>query len=105
MAKSKKIKNQYKKLTSGQANEQQEDKQQEDKRTSREDNMKVNKKYITNLVLQEIEAFRENKDVPTINDFWLCNKIGYIDALLFLLDRHALRELFDEVHNKIKERG
>ena len=75
------------------------------KRQAKRDNMKVNKKYIKSLVLQEIEAFRENRDIPTITDYWLCNQIGYIDALLFLLDRHALRELFDEVHNKIRERG
>jgi hypothetical protein len=68
-------------------------------------NMKINKKYIKGLVLQEIEAFRDNRDIPSVTDYWLCNQIGYIDALLFLLDRHALRELFDEVHNKIRKRG
>ena len=65
---------------------------------------KINKKYIENLVLQEIEAFRDNRDTPTITNEWLCNQIGYIDALLFLLDRDALRELFDKVHDKVRER-
>jgi len=65
---------------------------------------KINKKYIKSLVLQEIEAFRDNRDTPTITNEWLCNQIGYIDALLFLLDRHALRELFDKVHDKVRER-
>ena len=65
---------------------------------------KINKKYIKSLVLQEIEAFRDNRDTPTITNEWLCNQIGYIDALLFLLDRDALRELFDKVHNKVRER-
>tara|TARA_R100001163_G_C5039328_1_gene177820 strand:- start:914 stop:1117 length:204 start_codon:yes stop_codon:yes gene_type:complete len=67
--------------------------------------MKINKKYITNLVLQEIEAFRDNRNIPTVSDYWLCNQIGYIGALLFILDRHSLISLFDEVHNKIRERG
>ncbi len=40
------------------------------------DKNKINKKYIENLVLQEIEAFRENRNEPTINDHWLCNQIG-----------------------------
>ena len=64
--------------------------------------MKINKKYITNLVLQEIEAFRDNRSIPTVSDYWLCNQIGYIGALLFLLNRHQLISLFDEVHNKIR---
>ena len=72
---------------------------------NRKDNMKINKKYITNLVLQEIEAFRDNRNIPTVSDHWLCNQIGYIGALLFILDRHSLISLFDEVHNKIRERG
>ena len=72
---------------------------------NRKDNMKINKKYITNLVLQEIEAFRDNRNIPTVSDYWLCNQIGYIGALLFILDRHSLISLFDEVHNKIRERG
>ena len=67
--------------------------------------MKINKKYITNLVLQEIEAFRDNRNIPTVSDYWLCNQIGYIGALLFILDRHSLISLFDQVHNKIRERG
>ena len=67
--------------------------------------MKINKKYITNLVLQEIEAFRDNRNIPTVSDYWLCNQIGYIGALLFILDRHSLISLFDEVHNKIRKRG
>ena len=72
---------------------------------NRKDTMKINKKYITNLVLQEIEAFRDNRNIPTVSDYWLCNQIGYIGALLFILDRHSLISLFDEVHNKIRERG
>jgi|TARA_R100001086_G_scaffold181292_1_gene100842 hypothetical protein len=65
---------------------------------------KINKKYITNLVLQEIEAFRDNRNTPTVSDYWLCNQIGYIGALLFILDRHSLISLFDEVHNKIRDK-
>ena len=65
---------------------------------------KINKKYIESLVLQEIEAFRDNRDTPTITNEWLCNQIGYIDALLFLLDRRALRKLFDKVYSKVRER-
>ncbi len=72
---------------------------------NRKNIMKINKKYITNLVLQEIEAFRDNRNIPTVSDYWLCNQIGYIGALLFILDRHSLISLFDEVHNKIRERG
>ncbi len=72
---------------------------------NRKNTMKINKKYITNLVLQEIEAFRDNRNIPTVSDYWLCNQIGYIGALLFILDRHSLISLFDEVHNKIRERG
>ena len=66
--------------------------------------MKINKKYITNLVLQEIKAFRDNRNIPTVSNYWLCNQIGYIGALLFILDKHSLISLFDEVHNKIRER-
>ena len=66
--------------------------------------MKINKKYITNLVLQEIEAFRDNRNIPTVSDYWLCNQIGYIGALLFILDRHSLISLFDEVHDKIRNK-
>ena len=67
---------------------------------------KISKKYIEKLTLQEIHSFRDNqKECQITSDYWLCNQIGYIDALLFLLDRHALRQLFDEVHNKIRERG
>tara|TARA_R100000388_G_C7111136_1_gene96637 strand:- start:122 stop:334 length:213 start_codon:yes stop_codon:yes gene_type:complete len=66
--------------------------------------MKINKKYITNLVLQEIQAFRDNRNIPTVSNYWLCNQIGYIGALLFILDKHSLISLFDEVHNKIRER-
>ena len=65
--------------------------------------MKINKKYITNLVLQEIKAFRDNRNIPTVSNCWLCNQIGYIGALLFILDKHSLISLFDEVHNKIRE--
>ena len=65
--------------------------------------MKINKKYITNLVLQEIKAFRDNRNIPTVSNYWLCNQIGYIGALLFILDKHSLISLFDEVHNKIRE--
>ena len=67
--------------------------------------MKINKKYITNLVLQEIQAFRDNRNIPTVSNYWLCNQIGYIGALLFILDKHSLISLFDEVHNKIRERA
>jgi len=74
---------------------------------------KLNKKYIEDLVMQEIKCFRDNM-VPRQNfqkgrgeqvasDYWLCNQIGYIGALLFILDRHSLISLFDEVHNKIRE--
>ena len=65
---------------------------------------KINKKYIEKLVLQEIRCFRDNKGEQVAIDYWLCNQIGYIGALLFILDRHRLIELFDEVHNKIRDR-
>ena len=65
---------------------------------------KINKKYIEKLVLQEIRCFRDNKGEQVASDYWLCNQIGYIGALLFILDRHRLIELFDEVHNKIRDR-
>lgn len=65
---------------------------------------KINKKYIEKLVLQEIRCFRDNKGEQVASDYWLCNQIGYIGALLFILDRHGLIELFDEVHNKIRDR-
>ena len=65
---------------------------------------KLKKKYIENLVLQEIKCFRDNKGEQVASDYWLCNQIGYIGALLFILDRHRLIELFDEVHNKIRDR-
>ena len=65
---------------------------------------KINKKYIEKLVLQEICCFRDNKGEQVASDYWLCNQIGYIGALLFILDRHRLIELFDEVHNKIRDR-
>ena len=65
---------------------------------------KINKKYIEKLVLQEIRCFRNNKGEQVASDYWLCNQIGYIGALLFILDRHRLIELFDEVHNKIRDR-
>ena len=64
---------------------------------------KINKKYIEKIVLQEIRCFRDNRREQVASDYWLCNQIGYIDALLYILDRHSLRELFDEVYNKIKE--
>ena len=63
---------------------------------------KINKKNIEKLALQEIRCFRDNKRDQVASDYWLCNQIGYIDALLYILDRHSLRELFDEVYNKIK---
>ena len=66
---------------------------------------KLNKKYIEDLVLQEIKCFRDNKGQQVASDYWLCNQIGYIGALLFLLNRHSLICLFDEVHNKIREGG
>ena len=66
------------------------------------DKNKIIKKYIENLVLQEIEAFRENRNEPTINDHWLCNQIGYINALLFIINRHKLIELFDSEFAKIR---
>ena len=65
---------------------------------------KINKKYIEKLVIQEIRCFRDNKGEQVASDYWLCNQIGYIGALLFILDRHRLIELFDEVHNKIRDR-
>jgi len=65
---------------------------------------KINKKYIEKIVLQEIRCFRDNKGEQVASDYWLCNQIGYIGALLFILDRHRLIELFDEVHNKIRDR-
>jgi hypothetical protein len=66
--------------------------------------LKLNKKYIENLVLQEIKCFRDNKGEQVASDYWLCNQIGYIGALLFILDRHRLIALFDEVHNKIRDK-
>ena len=65
---------------------------------------KINKKYIEKIVLQEIRCFRDNKGEQVASDYWLCNQIGYIGVLLFILDRHRLIELFDEVHNKIRDR-
>ena len=66
---------------------------------------KISKKYIEKLTLQEIHAFRENqKEFQITSDYWLCNQIGYINALLFLLNRHKLISLFDEVHNKIRNK-
>ena len=65
---------------------------------------KINKKYIEKIVLLEIRCFRDNKGEQVASDYWLCNQIGYIGALLFILDRHRLIELFDEVHNKIRDR-
>ena len=66
--------------------------------------LKLNKKYIQNLVLQEIKCFRDNRGDQVASDYWLCNQIGYIGALLFILNRHRLIELFDEVYNKIRDR-
>ena len=66
---------------------------------------KLNKKYIEDLVMQEIKCFRDNRGEQVASDYWLCNQIGYIGALLFILDRHSLICLFDEVHNKIRERS
>ena len=51
---------------------------------------KINKKYIEKLVLQEIRCFRDNKGEQVASDYWLCNQIRYIGALLFLLNRHGL---------------
>ncbi len=65
---------------------------------------KISKKYIENLVMQEIQCFRDNKEEQVVSDYWLCNQIGYIGALLFILDRHSLISLFDEVHDKIRNR-
>ena len=65
----------------------------------------LNKKYIEDLVLQEIKCFRSNKEEQITSDYWLVNQIGYIGALLFILNRHSLICLFDEVHNKIREGG
>ena len=65
---------------------------------------KINKKYIEKLVLQEIRCFRDNRGEQVASDYWLCNQIGYISALLFLLERHRLIYYFDEVHNKIRDR-
>tara|TARA_R110002153_G_scaffold4909_1_gene22968 strand:- start:40 stop:249 length:210 start_codon:yes stop_codon:yes gene_type:complete len=66
---------------------------------------KIKKKYIEDLVLQEIKCFRSNKEEKIASDYWLVNQIGYIGALLFILNRHSLISLFDEVHNKIREGG
>ena len=65
---------------------------------------KIKKKYIEDLVLQEIKCFRCNKE-EQMSDYWLANQIGYIGALLFILDRHSLISLFDGVYNKIREGG
>ena len=65
---------------------------------------KISKKYIEKLTLQEIHAFRDNRDMQVVSDYWLCNQIGYINALLFLLNRHQLINLFDEVQNKIRNK-
>jgi len=65
---------------------------------------KISKKYIEKLTLQEIHAFRENRGEQVASDYWLCNQIGYINALLFLLNRHQLISLFDEIHNKIRNK-
>ncbi len=65
---------------------------------------KISKKYIEKLTLQEICAFRDNRDMQVVSNYWLCNQIGYINALLFLLNRHQLISLFDEVHNKIRDK-
>jgi hypothetical protein len=65
---------------------------------------KISKKYIEKLTLQEIQAFRDNRGEQVASDYWLCNQIGYINALLFLLNRHQLISLFDEVHNKIRNK-
>ena len=47
---------------------------------------KIKKKYIEDLVLQEIKCFRSNKEEQIASDYWLIS-------------------LFDEVHNKIREGG
>jgi hypothetical protein len=65
---------------------------------------KISKKYIEKLTLQEIYSFRDNRGEQVASDYWLCNQIGYINALLFLLNRHRLISLFDEVHNKIRDK-
>ena len=65
---------------------------------------KISKKYIEKLTLQEIHAFRDNRDMQVVSNYWLCNQIGYINALLFLLNRHQLISLFDEVSNKIRNK-
>mgnify|MGYP003111525187 FL=1 len=65
---------------------------------------KISKKYIEKLTLQEIQAFRDNRGEQVASDYWLCNQIGYINALLFLLNRHQLISLFDEVSNKIRNK-
>ena len=55
---------------------------------------KISKKYIEKLTLQEIHAFRDNRDMQVVSNYWLCNQIGYINALLFL--DYALKiSLFD----------
>ena len=65
----------------------------------------LDRKYIEDLVLQESKCFRSNKGEKIASDYWLVNQIGYIGALLFILNRHSLICLFDEVHNKIREGG
>ena len=66
---------------------------------------KIKTKDVETLVKQEISCFRENVREQVVSDWWLVNQIGYIGALLFLLKRHRLIEIFDNVHDKIRKRN
>ena len=66
---------------------------------------KIKTKDVETLVKQEISCFRENVREQVVSDWWLVNQIGYIGALLFLLKRHRLREMFDNIHDKIRKRN
>ena len=66
---------------------------------------KIKTKDVETLVKQEISCFKENVREQVVSDWWLVNQIGYIGALLFLLKRHRLIEIFDNVHDKIRKRN
>ena len=66
---------------------------------------KIKTKDVETLVKQEISCFRENVREQVVSDWWLVNQIGYIGALLFLLKRHRLIEIFDNIHDKIRKRN
>ena len=66
---------------------------------------KIKTKDVETLVKQEISCFKENVREQVVSDWWLVNQIGYIGALLFLLKRHRLIEIFDNIHDKIRKRN